>query len=144
MVATSYQSDNIATTSTKRANTMNFQEMNDFADKMLPHYLQCAAWSTSDTDKDGVDVENLEEFEFSDEARKFAKLDCLYFVRSASYIFEDISASDIGHNLWLTREGHGVGFWDRDFKYKGILSIKAENMGPGSAYLSDANEIEFQ
>lgn len=32
------------------------------------------------------------------------------------------SASQAGHDLWLTRNGHGVGFWDRPEIYGQALS----------------------
>jgi hypothetical protein len=32
------------------------------------------------------------------------------------------SASQAGHDLWLTRNGHGVGFWDRPEVYGQALS----------------------
>ena len=39
----------------------------------------------------------------------------------------------LGHDLWLTRRGHGVGFWDRpELKSRGLgkaLSYKAGDMG---------------
>lgn len=28
--------------------------------------------------------------------------------------FDDLDPSQLGHDLWLTRNGHGTGFWDRD------------------------------
>lgn len=52
----------------------------------------------------------------------------------------DLSAFDpaqIGHDLWLTRNGHGTGFWDRPEVYgeenARILSLMAAAMGEHDA-----------
>jgi hypothetical protein len=52
----------------------------------------------------------------------------------------DLSQYDpaqVGHDLWLTRNGHGVGFWDRPTVYgeenSRILSLMAKAMGPHDA-----------
>jgi hypothetical protein len=37
-----------------------------------------------------------------------------------------IDWSQAGHDLWLTRNGHGVGFWDRDDSVYGETPIKGE------------------
>ena len=48
----------------------------------------------------------------------------------------DLSAFDpvqVGHDLWFTRNGHGVGFWDRPEIYgkenARILTLMAQAMG---------------
>ena len=124
---------------------MNYQEIEHYAAEMLPHYLECCAWSTGGTDSQGTEHESFEGFSFSENAKKIALLDCMYFVRSAhpwlSCDGVTIDASESGHNLWLSREGHGAGFWDRGYKYGDVLHSKAELLGSGDAYLSNDNEI---
>ena len=44
----------------------------------------------------------------------------------------DFDWSQIGHDLWLTRNGHGTGFWDRQDLYGDnarIFSAMAKAMG---------------
>lgn len=126
---------------------MNYQEMKNYAEEMLSHYLFCCAWSTSGVDSEGVEHESLEDFEFSDNAQEIALLDCLYFVRIShpwlNVKSQPISPENAGHDLWLTREGHGTGFWDRGYVYGDQLTKLSKSMGVGDAYLSDNNEIEF-
>ncbi len=42
--------------------------------------------------------------------------------------------AQVGHDIWLTRNGHGVGFWDRPKIYgeqeAKILTAMAKAMGP--------------
>lgn len=47
----------------------------------------------------------------------------------------------VGHDLWFTRNGHGVGFWDRPEVYgeenARILSLMAKAMGEHYAEFED-------
>lgn len=76
------------------------------------------------------------------EARKLVK----EFVEAAGDLMKDysMSASQFGHDLWLTSNGHGAGFWDRaelqsDKPYKFTVidrdgkAFEAETCGIGKA-----------
>lgn len=49
-----------------------------------------------------------------------------------------------GHDLWLTRQGHGAGFWDRPTFYGAALSERltayAESLGPFEDYLTSDDD----
>ena len=48
------------------------------------------------------------------------------------------SWDQFGHDLWFTRNGHGVGFWDRDLGQLGdTLTDHASAMGPVDTYVGD-------
>jgi len=115
---------------------MTYQEMEQFADAMLPHYLHCATWADSE-------VGDEHDRPFSEEAKAIARLDCLWFVRNAYPYLGDVTPEQAGHNLWLSRNGHGTGFWDRDFRYKDILHSYAQKCMGCDLELSDAGEWEF-
>lgn len=47
-----------------------------------------------------------------------------------------------GHDFWLTRNGHGCGFWDRGLGVIGAqLSVAAEAYGSVGLYVGDDNLI---
>lgn len=49
-----------------------------------------------------------------------------------------------GHDFWFTRNGHGVGFWDGDWKetpYEDVFSEGARAYGPFDTYLTDDGRI---
>lgn len=47
-----------------------------------------------------------------------------------------------GHDFWLTRNGHGVGFWDRGYGKAGeLISDKARAFREVSVYLGDDGKI---
>lgn len=70
---------------------------------------------------------------------KRAKRDCKAFIAVAGDRIEAYDASQVGHDLWLTRNGHGAGFWDRtqyDAWYQFDLSRIARAMGEVHLYVS--------
>ena len=79
-------------------------------------YIACALWSSTDntTESGGYPLDSGR-FELSDEARAAMRADCDAFVDNPD-IAEALEAWDdeqAGHDLWLTRNRHGAGFWDR-------------------------------
>jgi len=44
-------------------------------------------------------------------------IDCLAFYSSVQCYMSDHLEEQAGHDFWLTRNGHGVGFWDREELY---------------------------
>lgn len=50
-----------------------------------------------------------------------------------------LTPEQIGHDLWLTRNGHGTGFWDRKLpgSLGNQLTAAAGAMGTSNAYLGD-------
>lgn len=47
-----------------------------------------------------------------------------------------------GHDFWLTRNGHGTGFWDRDLgEIGGNLTEGAQAMGEYNLYVGDDGKI---
>ncbi len=52
-------------------------------------------------------------------------------------------AAQAGHDFWLTRNGHGAGFWDGDWNkpYANMLAEGAQCYGVFETYLSDAGTI---
>lgn len=73
---------------------------------MVQGYLECAQWTNEDLD----DTNNR----FNISTLKQAINDCGNFLTSINYQTKKIPASQMGHDFWLTRNGHGAGFWDRD------------------------------
>ena len=110
-------------------------------DLFLTDYLNTASWVTCDSDENS---------EFTIEAIERAKKDCISFIADVKHSFGEekgtelltIEGIDFGylsaHDFYLTRNGHGTGFWDRDEIYGGmngaILTTLCESMGSSNAY----------
>lgn len=73
--------------------------------------------------------------------------DCDTFVAQNAKLLEALAKSHPkhfapGHDLWLTRNGHGAGFWDRDYgKLGDILTDAAHAMGECYLYVGDDGKI---
>ena len=77
----------------------------------------------------------LEDPQLSDYDIRRGTIDCLAFYQANKYLFGD-APNHINHagvDFWLTRNGHGTGFWDRVDVYGDYraeqLSVNAEAFG---------------
>lgn len=95
--------------------------------EFIAGYLTAALWSSSDTitDAEGEerDVE-LDEYDWADGEAEKLHADCYDFMQKYGRLLEryarrvshsgEYTAWEVaGHDFWLTRCGHGVGYWDR-------------------------------
>jgi hypothetical protein len=114
------------------------QRRADRIDKMTRGYIAAALWSTGGLEdpETGEDLDNLDNFEFSDEAKSDAWKYCAEFydryttdLGAYAGTYKPSGGHDVwecaGHDLWLTAGGHGVGFWDRGLGRLGDRLSKA-------------------
>jgi hypothetical protein len=92
-------------------------EKRRYAEDMLPHYLECASWSDMPED-----VESGLDFDAATE--EMALADCMRFCGMSWDIIENCRPDQVGHDLWLTRNHHGTGFWDRPEIYGGQVNAE--------------------
>lgn len=92
-------------------------------EKFLDAYLTCLVWSSSATDDNGEEFESLESFDLSESAKTKSAYDCAQFIEAAGDLLDNLPSgydfSNAGHDFWLTRNGHGAGFWDRGLGERG-------------------------
>jgi hypothetical protein len=112
-------------------------------DKMLRAYVECALWSSTDDDERPLD----ERYDVRDIAPE--TLASMVTDVQAFYIANDDAIDgnheQAGHDLWLTRNGHGVGFWARPDVYGDEnarkLTDAAHAMGERNLYVGDDGRI---
>lgn len=85
-------------------------------DAFLSAYIECAIWSSID-DRDGEQEpldENHGTSDLAPETFSRIQADCRKFIGAH---WQDIQNDlpQAGHDFWLTRNGHGAGFWDGDW-----------------------------
>ena len=78
---------------------------------------------------DGVQPES--DIEESEQFLKDVETDCALFLQKYAHLIESHLFEQAGHDFWLTRNGHGAGFWDR-----GDLYGSNETIGDIGDYLS--------
>ena len=82
-------------------------------DTFTEAYIECALWSSTDDDGKPLD-DNYGIEDLSPECLAEAAADCKAFQQdNASDLAQAGTAERCGHDFWLTRNGHGAGFWDR-------------------------------
>ncbi|MGL5935290.1 MAG: hypothetical protein ACRCZI_06665 [Cetobacterium sp.] len=80
---------------------------------MTRHYLHAALWASTDpVTEEPMDLLYSVK-DFADTAVEQAERDCMAFLKAhAAQIQGRYKAA--GHDLWFTRNHHGVGFWEAD------------------------------
>jgi len=103
---------------------MDLRDMDTF----FRHYLLCALWSSTDNaNESGGDPldDNYGIADFTPDAKAKLREDCVAFVDTNLTDLASIDAKQAGHDFWLTRNGHGAGFWDRGLGALGERLTKA-------------------
>lgn len=113
------------------------------SNEMLDAYVECALWSS--TNDDGEPLDGLDA-SVSSACMQVFERDCDSFIELLERVGVDaleLDDTQIGHDFWLSRNGHGAGFWDRGLGELGDTLHKwAKSFGPCDLYVSDNNEIE--
>ena len=120
----------------------------------LEEFTQAVIGALYLTDTGDID-QPTSDAELNEETRLDLVADCRSFWRHyGCYIMADTcecnresgeysKAAQAGHDFWLTRNGHGVGFLDGDWseKYAEMLSDGAKSYGPFETFLGDDGRI---
>jgi len=108
-------------------------------------YVECLIWSEEPCDlSETVDGAPWDIDMLAPETVQTIKRDCATFRRSLGVMLAiavgptrggHSGAMQAGHDLWLTRAGHGCGFWDGDWdgdwgkRLGDLLTIRAKRLG---------------
>lgn len=115
-------------------------------------YITAALWSSCDDNGEPLDAQyNISDL--ADETLKTMMEDCDKFESMVMPILECTDDetrsecckdwSDFGHDFWLTRNGHGSGFWDGDYPEKlgDDLTDAAHRFPECNLYIGDDKKI---
>ncbi len=117
----------------------------DRVDEVLKHYVATALWSTQNIDHE--EEHNLDEdFEYEDIDQRTLDGMRADVERFLSNNADDIEASgledsQIGHSLWLSRNGHGAGFFDFSSEEADRLQEAASELGGTDLYPGNDGKI---
>lgn len=115
-------------------------------------YIRAALWSSTDMEGEPLDA-NFDMSDLSDDLRKKMNADCdaFYDANEAAINCEGApDASDgtgndgmAGHDFWLTRSGHGAGFWDGDWPepHATVLTAACDAFGSFDIYVGDDGKL---
>jgi len=122
---------------TGRAKTMNRKR---YLTTMVRQYAETALWSSHDYGEEldanygvsDIDRKTMREFEE----------DCAAFLDSNATDLVEMDPGQAGHDFWLTRNGHGAGFWDRGLGELGTRLTKAAHVYGGvDLYVGDDGKV---
>jgi hypothetical protein len=83
-----------------------------YLDKFQRAYKVAALWSS--TDDQGEPLDNGRDLDdISGDTHNAMDRDCAAFVDQNWNDLKDLDPEQAGHDFWLTRCGHGAGYWDR-------------------------------
>lgn len=110
-------------------------------------YIVAALWSSTGDDGEPLDT-NYDRSDISSETLARMREDCKQFIKQNKndlHLATDkvgYSYSSAGHDFWLNRNGHGVGYWDRGLEDFGQrLDQAATTAGPVDLYVGDDGKI---
>lgn len=102
-------------------------------------YLACALWTGTDDDQEPLDA-NYSEDDFAKEAIVTAAATCKAFKKeNAAWLRFAGDDSQNGHDLWLTRNGHGAGFWDRGYSERVSSKLTEASEALGETYVFEVD-----
>ncbi len=107
----------------------------------------------TETGPDNPEFDDYGFYDFAPETLMRIIEDCAGFQMSNKRLLEKADQASeggytdeqAGHDLWLTRNRHGAGFWDRGLHDIGeALTEKAHNMGELSLVLGDDKKLYLE
>jgi hypothetical protein len=127
--------------------------------EFLAGYVRCALWSSNDESDDsgGEPIDqNYDAADIAPSSMAEAEQDCRAFLHAVGHLITDDNftgradgtlAARAGNDFWLTRVGHGAGFWDGDWKSddrhddERPLSRAAGAAGECNPYIGDDGKV---
>lgn len=121
----------------RRYRTNKAERLNTALEEFIRGYIECALWASLDDDERPLD--SIMGLKLSPELLKDVREDCTDFFNRFAGAIRGREAQ-AGHDFWLTRNGHGAGFWDGDwtpYRLGKRLSDWAKTYGSVDLYVRD-------
>ncbi len=125
----------------------------EIINSIIDGYKEAFIFAESATDQHGDYIDNLDPYDFSQDANDRIAQDVTAFINAniaaiSEAMADGATAIQIGNDLHFTRNGHGVGFWDRPETYTtntaNRLTNAAKFMPNVSAYIGEDNLIYIE
>lgn len=118
-------------------------------DFMTQGFLTCVLWAESGDPDSPLGVAPSPD-DLANETRTKAHELCTDFTAYCERVGIDLEAvpsmdaGSIGHDFWLTMQGHGAGFWDRGLRELGDRLTEAAKTFSADCYLGDDGKVYLQ
>lgn len=84
-------------------------------DSNVKQYLITALFSSLDHEDNPLD-DNYSVEDIDSASVEQAEQDWKLFLDKSGSLLDGLDLSSVAHDFWLTRHGHGAGFWDGDYE----------------------------
>ena len=124
--------------------SMNAKQIID-ASTLADSYFETMLWSSSDnaTDDGGEPLDanySADDIAQDDKAAQIAQL-ASFLSNAQQYLTTAQERDTVAHDFWLTRNGHGAGFWDGNYVYGDVLTALAKLYGECDPYVGDDGKL---
>lgn len=114
-------------------------------------YVKCALWSSDVSEDDdtsllqaGYTIDDIIDWRSVGEMARDVRAFIVGCDQFRPGIFGGIDPEQIGHDFWLTRNGHGAGFWDRGLGERGdYLTSMAKPHGEAYLIIGDDGGLYY-
>lgn len=112
---------------------------------LLFHYFEAVFF----TEADNEDVRHDDTISSFAPEHQIMALDeiCSFVKENIEFINDDVTEEQLAHDIWLTRNHHGVGFWDRPEIYGDdnakALTEASHKLGTKDVYRGNDNQLYF-
>lgn len=118
--------------------------MPTYIKQVIDAYIECALWSSTVDDGTPMD-DHYGPDDLAASTLRAVHRDVAAFIdhlEADNVDATSIGPTQMGHDLWLTRNHHGAGFWDRGTGKLGqTLTAIAHGLGEADWYLGDDGHI---
>lgn len=112
-------------------------------DAFTQAYLDAAIFSSTDENGSPLD-RDFDAGDYAAPTLAKMKADCAVFQRKfGQYLRTRRDEGQAGHDFWLTRNGHGAGFWDGDWPEPdaAVLTAGSKTFGEFNLYVTPRGKI---
>ena len=108
----------------------------------IDSYIETAIWSSTDDTGEPLD-KRFDAGDLSEDAINTINRDCKQFIKLNEPVLDNLDYAQCGHDFWLTRNGHGAGFWDGDYEEKTgeYLTQASKDAGTSDLYIADDGKL---
>lgn len=109
-------------------------------DQFVKSYIETLLWASTDDDGEPLD-DKYSDADISEDSLANIKKDAVKFLEDAESLI-DGNYRGAGHDFFLTRNGHGAGFWDGDWGDNGdALTELSKKFGEQHVYVGDDGKV---
>jgi len=121
------------------------EEVDPIWPKFLNQYLETAIWAGHDPETGRPLDQDYSVNDFAESAIEQAIAETNEFIKDNHEDLELVgNESQHGHDFFLTRNGHGAGFWDRGYGAVGKrLTAAAKRYDESDVYVGDDGKLYF-